>query len=109
MAEQRSGGESRLAYSLHQFLWNSPDYLVSITHTQRGDHCAERRQSKNKGASVFVALWRLIAPTAMRSLVQDEGLHPRFFPDAALTDTGIEYIAIEDFAAIYNFELKEQL
>jgi hypothetical protein len=77
MAEQHSGGESRLAYSLHQFLWDSPDYLVSLAHTQSGDHCAERRQSKNKGASVFVALWRLFTPTAMRSLVQDEGLHPR--------------------------------
>jgi hypothetical protein len=64
MAEQHSGWESRLAHSLHQFLWNSPDYLVSKAHTQSGDHCAERRQSKNKGASVFVALWRLFAPTA---------------------------------------------
>jgi hypothetical protein len=56
MAEQQSGRESRLAHSLHQFLWNPPDYLVSIAHTQRGDHRAKHRQSEDKGVSVFAAL-----------------------------------------------------
>jgi hypothetical protein len=46
-AEQHSGLESRLAYSLHQLLWNSPDYLVSLAHNQ------------------------------MRNLVQDQDLHTR--------------------------------
>lgn len=56
MSQQHSGRESRLAYSLHQFLWNSPDYLVSIAHTQKARRRAEHHQSENKVAGVFVAL-----------------------------------------------------
>jgi hypothetical protein len=60
MAEQHSGRESRLAYSLHQFLWNSPDYLVSIAHIQRVDHRAKHRQSEGKEL-VCSRRWRFLS------------------------------------------------
>jgi hypothetical protein len=62
-AEQHSGLESRLAYSLHQLLWNSPDYLVSLAHNQ-------------------MRTWSRIKTCIHESLT-----------DAALTNTDIEYIA----------------
>jgi hypothetical protein len=90
MAEQHSCLESRLAYSLHQLLWNPPYYVISIAHTQRGDRCAERRQSE------AVCLWRhggCFRRQQCEAWFKIKACIREFLPDAPLTDTGIEYIA----------------
>jgi hypothetical protein len=95
MAEQHSGRESRLAYSLHQFLWNLPDYLVSTAQLKGAIAARSGANLKTKGLG---CLWRYGDCLRRKQCVawfRIKACIHELLMDAALTDMGIEYIAKE--------------